>query len=650
MANVATIEIRAQDKTTTAFRKVNSGLRGLDNRIDITKGKMGLLNGGLGKMVGIMGGVLGVAAVVNFSKNILEIGDRMHKVSGALGLTVPKLQAFQFAASQSGINTEIMHKALGKFNVEIGVAAGELPGVNTKFSDLGINIFDINGDLKDSPQLFADVSEKIAEMKEPTEKAAAAADLFGQKAGIDLLPLLVLGADGVKDFEKKLVASGAIISQDAAEDIAKFNDKIDIMQRTIRGKLAPVLVAILPALGYLAENIDAVALAVGVLAGAFVIAKIGAAIAGITTVVLALSAAFALSPLLVVGGLAAGITAIGTAAYTYSDNIAEFFGFGETAPEELEATDKKLKKLNKTVDKTIENEEAKVEIAEEFVKFNKKDIIPNLKKLEEGLGETKIKFVNLVGEEGLGGIQLAFRKFFMDVWADATFYLGGTSATIKKNFTNMKTDFEEFFKALDNIVIFEGQDVKNAFSSIMTNLEKQVKAIDISFDTTLIAVPDTIFDFTNTVVEVPGDIFGTAATAEAKLVSLVNKINSYSASSRTVGRLAVSANWQYYDGAAPPLSWDKPFWFGEHPSYSTANETNELKYDVPYISTGGGTQNAPSQMSSPASRNASRGGGGSGVVVNIYDGTGQKISAYDSEIRVQITERASRNSEFAALE
>ena len=55
-------------------------------------------------------------------------------------------------------------------------------------------------------------------------------------------------------------------------------------------------------------------------------------------------------------------------------------------------------------------------------------------------------------------------------------------------------------------------------------------------------------------------------------------------------------------------------------------------------------------MTSPASRNASRGGGGSGVVVNIYDGTGQKISAYDSEIRVQITERASRNSEFAALE
>jgi hypothetical protein len=52
---------------------------------------------------------------------------------------------------------------------------------------------------------------------------------------------------------------------------------------------------------------------------------------------------------------------------------------------------------------------------------------------------------------------------------------------------------------------------------------------------------------------------------------------------------------------------------------------------------------------SPALRNASSGGGGNGVTVNIYDGTGQRISAYDSGIRVEITERASRNGQFAAL-
>jgi len=38
-----------------------------------------------------------------------------------------------------------------------------------------------------------------------------------------------------------------------------------------------------------------------------------------------------------------------------------------------------------------------------------------------------------------------------------------------------------------------------------------------------------------------------------------------------------------------------------------------------------------------------------GVVVNIYDGTGQRISAYDSALRVEIKERAARNQQFAAV-
>jgi hypothetical protein len=236
----------------------------------------------------------------------------------------------------------------------------------------------------------------------------------------------------------------------------------------------------------------------------------------------------------------------------------------------------------------------------------------------------------------------------MSVWGDATFYLGGTSSTIKKNFTNMKQDFEEFFKALDNIVIFEGQDVKNAFSSLMTHLEEQVKDLKISIDTVSIKVPDTIFDFTNTKVQVPSGIFGTAEAAEAKLVSLVNKINSYSATSRTVGRTAIAASYQMNEDRS--TYWNKPFWENETPDGVRRWNVNELKYQVPSISTGGSSQSAPSAMSSPASQNASKGDAGSGVVVNIYDGTGQKISAYDSSIRVQITERASRNSQFAALE
>ncbi len=647
MANVTNIEIRAQDKTTTAFRKVGAGLGRLDGKIASTRGQFKLLNGGLTSMVGLMGGVFGVAAVVNFSKNLLDIGDRMHKVSGALGLTVPKLQAFQFAASQSGIDTETMHKALGKFNIEIGIADGKLLGANTKFSDLGINIHDVNGDLKDSPQLFSDVSEKIALMQSPTEKIAAAVALFGQKIGIDMIPLLNTGKDGVKEFEEQLVASGAIISQQAAEDIATFNDQTDIMARTLRANLAPVLVAILPALGYLAENIDTVVIAVGALAGAFVVAKIGASIGAITTAVNFLSVAWGLSPLAIVGIAAGAITTLGLAAYTYKDDIAEFFSFGESAPK-VEATKDEVIELNKAVDKTIENEEEKVEIQKDFVKFNKKDVIPNLKKLEQGLGKTTLKFVSLTGKEGLGGIQLAFREFFMNVWSDATFYLGGTSQTIKTNFSNMKQDFEEFFMALDNIVIFEGAQVRSEFSKIMRNLESQINGITYEFNTT-VAVPPNIFTFIAKSVVVPASTFDTVGvdTAKGNLTSLINQINSYSKVEATVSKNAVAVQVGAFSGNWRPAWEEETVDFSDTFKANNVGEVRQLNYAVPSVSSSG--INSASSSLSPASRSASSGGSNSGVTVNIFDGTGQKISAYDSSIRVEITERASRNGQFAAL-
>ena len=96
MANVTNIEIRAQDKTTTAFRKVNAGLSKLDGKLKTTGGSLGLLNGGMSRMAGLMGGVVGVAAITGFAKNLLKVGDRLQKVSLQLGISVEQLEIYQF--------------------------------------------------------------------------------------------------------------------------------------------------------------------------------------------------------------------------------------------------------------------------------------------------------------------------------------------------------------------------------------------------------------------------------------------------------------------------------------------------------------------------------------------------------------------------
>ena len=634
MANVTNIEIRAQDRTTTAFRKVNGGLTKLDSKLKTTSGNLGLFNGGLGKMAGLMGGVIGVAAITNFSKNLLKVGDRLQKVSLQLGISVEQLEIYQFAASQSGVNT--------------------------------------NGNLKDSPALFAEVATAISNLQSPTEKIRIATDLFG-KSGVELVPLLNAGEQGIKNFEKTLRDAGGIIGGDAADAMAVFNDKIDIMTTGLRGKLAPVLIAILPALTLLVDNFDNIATTVTLLASTFIAAKIPAFITAIAVALKALTIAMLTNPMT---ALAVAITGIGAAIYLHGDTIAGWFGFAKPASKDVKNVNTDLEESTAIIEDVNKVTKKRIKLAEKVAKTTKKELIPSLKKLEEGLGETQLKFVNLTGREGLGGIQLAFRNFFMNVWADATFYLGGTSATIKKNFANMKQDFEEFFIALSNIVIFEGKNVRNEFSSllysletnvtnigvsivsafsvIMTNLESRINAISYEFNTT-VAVPANIFAFKPKSIIVPASTFDTSAVsgAQAHLNSLVGDINSfsYSAAGRSLTRNASaigrkSSDGLYHDAGVKPMWTDNYEPLKDDITYGNA----DLNMPVPSVAIKGGSvaRNA-SASRSPASVNAYSGGGGNSVTVNIYDGTGQKISAYDSGIRVEITERAARNGQFSAL-
>tara|TARA_R110000824_G_scaffold192646_1_gene374912 strand:- start:3497 stop:5455 length:1959 start_codon:yes stop_codon:yes gene_type:complete len=651
MANVTNIEIRAQDKTTTAFRKVNAGLNKLDANLRATtaaSGGLGLMNGGLAKMAGLMGGVIGIAAIKSFTSNLLIAGDRLQKVSLQLGITVEQLEIYQFAASQSGVGTEALNKSLQKFSRNIAEAGSGATIQVEAFAGLGVAIHDTNGDMKDSPTLFADVATAISNLQSPTEKIRLATDLFG-KSGVELLPLLNTGALGIENFERVLRNANGIIGGEAADAMAEFNDKIDIIGFGLRGKLAPILVAILPALTVLVDNLDTIAAGVAVLAMAFAAAKLPVFITGIAMAIKGLTLAMLSNPFT---AFAVAVTAIGTAIYLHGDTIAGWFGSAEPAAQNFKVLNKQIAKNAEIIADVNKVTKTRVKLAEKVAKTTTKAVIPSLKKLEEGMGKTKIQFTSLQGQEGLGGIQLAFRNFFMNVWADATFYLGGTSQTIKTNFSNMKQDFEEFFMALDNIVIFEGKEVRSAFSSVIADLESQINAITYEFNTT-VEVPAKVFTFTEKSIIVPAGAFDTTAVtgSQEKLDSLVQQINDYSMSSgATTSRLARSS---YVDGQLSGNMNQVPVW-ADDPDHDQSKLTftgsNYLATHVPFVL---GERNSSRGMSpnrsSPASVNASSGGGGNGVTVNIYDGTGQRISAYDSGIRVEITERASRNSQFAAL-
>ncbi len=622
--NVAVVEIRGEDKTRQAFRTAGNALDKYNRKLEKTTAKTNLLAGGMGKLGGAVAGLVGVAGIGALTRKVLQLGDRLQKVSLQTGLAVEELEILQFAASQSGVGTEALNKSMQKFNRTIGDADQGLKESVDAFDLLGISITANDGKLKDSSTLFVEVAEAIKGIEEPARRSAIASDLFGRSGG-ELLPLLQQGAFGIDMFADRLREVGGIVGTDAANSISAFNDQLDLLNRAFTAKFAVVLVAVLPFLTALVDNFDAVAKAVGLAAGVFLVANFGAIIGGITAAVTLLTRAVMMNPL---GLLATGVAAI----VVYKDDIAEVFGFADETPKKLHQVSTALEDNAEQILKLNKLDEVRLTTAKDFAKTTKKTLVPNLENLDKVIGSSTKSLKSLRGREGFGGLLEAITMFFIN--ADLLFkdYFSYITDTSESGLNRVYYQFEELMLRLDNVTVFTGNRIRNSFAAVMGDIEGSVLNLDVRVPKILI--PASAFSFEK--VEGAGQ----------KLDQLVNQINGYSVGSRSVGRQASYAS--ITNPVRPKHSGAAIFWGNEVPDGYTVNDQNQLNYDVPSVSTGRGATSRG--MSSPGARQAAgQGGDGAGVVVNIYDGTGQQLSSYDSAIRVEIKERSNRLGMIPAL-
>jgi hypothetical protein len=676
-----TIQIRAEDKTKAAFRQINNRTQKLNKSFQGLSASLGGLKTALVGMVGV--GVLG-----KFTKDILTLGDRLQKVSLQTGLAVEELEILQFAASQSGVATDAFNTALQKFSRNIGEAEQGTAAQKEAFESLGISITDSTGGLKDTSALFTEVAEAISGVEAPATKAATATDLFG-RAGIELLPLLNTGAAGISGYAKTIRDANGIIGTDAANAFSKFNDKLDILQRSFRGKLAPVLTAILPALTMLAENLDTIAKFAGIAATAFIAAKIPVLLGAITAGVTALTVAIASNP---IGAIAVGVTALGAAGFAYKDDIAEFFGFTDEV-EKVQQTNTKLEKTAKIIKDVSKAEKIRTKTAESFAKTTKKDVVPNLKKLEKSLKDSNIQFKNIRGQEGLGGLQLAFVEFFGDVQTHALNYLSDASAIVSRHLKTIRQDFAEMITGLQNQLVFRRNDISDAFADILNAIENEMETKTWSADdlfTVLranIAAAD-LFNITGMKNISASDHLSVSGTKSVKAADIftvsglididLNNIENVTKQRVHKSMASIADYVNYYGvrqnytpiGNASALKMGYSFGRTVNVSYDRAVPEDTENYDyktiysnypvmtgpgvtrIPGIYGGGGGYAGRSSVRGSAADGSSAlesTGGKTPIQVNIYDGTGQRISEYDSSIRVEINERASRFNEFSAM-
>jgi hypothetical protein len=288
--------------------------------------------------IGAIGTAVGGAISAAFgaaTKHFISTGDELQKMAIRTGFSVESLSALKYAAGQSGSSIQAVEKgARGLARMMLDADRGLSTAVDN-LDDLGISLEELKS-LKPEQQ-FELIASRIAEVDDPSRRAALAMKAFG-KSGADLLPLMENGADGIHGLMRQAKELGLVMSDEDAQAAAVLGDTLDdlfsqlkrvvfLVGAAVAGPLtdfvkvsAPILKAVIDwakSNGKLIRTVAAIGLAIGAIGGTLVatglgFSLLGAAAGGLASAIGVIGTVFGaiISPIgLAVAAIAGGVTA-----------------------------------------------------------------------------------------------------------------------------------------------------------------------------------------------------------------------------------------------------------------------------------------------------------------------------------------------------
>lgn len=253
MTDLAKLVVKLEAETAQYQKQLESAkkkLSAFDKDIGDTVKKIAV---GVGTAA--LAAAAGLAALV---KHTIDSAYHLNDLSKRTGVSVEDLSKLSFAAKQSGVDLEGLAGGLRKFNNAIAEAAGNAKSdAAVAFRAMGVELKDVNGNLKPTNELLSQVATKFATYRDGANKGAIATALFG-KTGTDLIPLLNEGADGLARMGDQAQKAGAVISGDTARAADEFKDKLGQLKLTLIDGFGNQLTAkLLPSLNALGAQWDA---------------------------------------------------------------------------------------------------------------------------------------------------------------------------------------------------------------------------------------------------------------------------------------------------------------------------------------------------------------------------------------------------------
>lgn len=211
------------------------------SKVGYASRQIGGLAAGLGPLVGVAG-ITGLGAAFGSSlAKATEFGVTVSKLQGVLNLDAETTSALVDTLDKFGIAGDTQVTVLGRMEKNVAALADTQAKAKKFQKDYGFNLLDTNGNIADANTLLLRAADYYKSNAKATDKATVLNKLYG-KTWADMIPVLDLGSQGIKEEEKNAIH----LTKTQLDNIGKFKvaqrnfaDTIGDLQVKVGAELMP---------------------------------------------------------------------------------------------------------------------------------------------------------------------------------------------------------------------------------------------------------------------------------------------------------------------------------------------------------------------------------------------------------------------------
>lgn len=188
-----------------------------------------------------------VKALVELGTEAAFTADEIATLSVQTGISTDTLQELQYATELMDVSVNTITAAMARNIKSMGNAQKGTEDYVNAYKDLGVEVMNADGSLRDSEKVFWEMVDALGEIDNAAERDRLAMQIFGRSAQ-QLNPLISIGSKGFKNLADEAHKVGYVLESDTLEGLLETSDslerlskRMDTLKKQIGVDVAPMI-------------------------------------------------------------------------------------------------------------------------------------------------------------------------------------------------------------------------------------------------------------------------------------------------------------------------------------------------------------------------------------------------------------------------